>query len=37
MEEKYDEKHVVEPENPKNLKSLRNQGDIEDKIHLLTF
>jgi hypothetical protein len=29
MVAKDDEKHVVEPENPRNLK---NQGDIEDKI-----
>jgi hypothetical protein len=30
MVAKYDEKHVVEPG---NLKNLRNQGDIENKIH----
>jgi hypothetical protein len=31
---KDDAKHVAEPGNPKNLKNLRNQGDIENKIHL---
>ena len=40
MAAKDDEKHVVEPGNPKNLKNLKNlknQGDIENKftfIHL---
>ena len=37
MVAKDDEKHVAEPGNPKNLKNLRNQGDIENKIHIHFF
>jgi hypothetical protein len=34
MVAKDDEKHAAEPGNPRNLRNLKNQGDIEDKIHL---